>query len=169
MNKAWQQVEQAETPEMKMKNFDDALEWTAMDRRFEDRTREVFGPRPVIVPGWWGRYDPTFGRAGMGGMPQPTAGPSIGGAGNQPPKGVSLPTIPGGDFAASVVGGAQAFASNVVGDLTAFTGGVTQKTNPPPPPPKTGGGGRGGGGGGRSCACACACAGCACACAGGGR
>ena len=32
MTKAWQQVEQANTPEMKMKTFDDAMDWTMLDR-----------------------------------------------------------------------------------------------------------------------------------------
>ena len=61
MNKAWQQVEQADTPEMKMQMFDDAMDWTMLDRRFDDRTRDTFGPRPVILPGWWWRFDPTIG------------------------------------------------------------------------------------------------------------
>lgn len=170
MRKAWQQVEQAQTPEMKMQSFDDAMDWTMLDRNFDDHTKEVFGPRPVILPTWWWRYDPTIASSGMPG-PAPSV-PSVSTAGNLPPQGVSLPNLPGGDFAASMVGGMQAFASNVVGDLTSFTGGVTEKTNPVPK--TTASSSRrsgGGGGGGRSCACACACAcaGCACACAGGGR
>ncbi len=167
MNKAWQQVEQAQTPEMKMQMFDDAMDWTMLDRRFDDRTRDTFGPRPVIVPVWWWRFDPGIG-GGMRPASTTVSGPSLPMAGNRPPTGASLPSLPGGDFAASMVGGMQAFAGGVVGDLTAFTGGVTQKTNPPPVVTSTG---TRSGGGGRSCACACACAcaGCACACAGGGR
>jgi hypothetical protein len=167
MAKAWQQVEQAQTPEMKMQMYDDAMDWTMLDRRFDDRTRDTFGPRPVILPGWWWRFDPTIGG---GTRPASTSGPAIPNVstgGNRPPTGTSLPSLPGADFAASMVGGMQAFAGNVIGDLTAFTGGVTQQTNPPPKPSSSGG--TRGGGGGRSCACACACAGCACACAGGGR
>ena len=65
---------------------------------------------------------------------------------------------------------AEGLAAGVVGDLTGFTGGVTNRTNPiPVSTPRSGSGGFRGGGGGHSCACACACAGCACACAGGGR
>ncbi len=167
MNKAWAQVEQADTPEMRMKTFDDAMDWTMLDRRFEDRSREVLGPRPIIVPTWWGRYDPTFNRpttASMGAPSMPSGPTSQGNV----PQGVNLPSLPGADFAASMVGGMQSFSSDVVGNLTTFTGGVTERTNPVPKPPPSRGGGRGGGGG-RSCACACACAGCACACAGGGR
>lgn len=168
MNKAWSQVEAADTPEMRMKTFDDAMDWTMLDRRFEDRSREVFGPRPIMLPGWWGRYDPSYNRPTMGGLgaggASAPSGPTSQG---NVPQGVNLPSLPGADFAASMVGGMQSFSSDVVGNLTSFTGGVTERTNPiPKPPPSTY---RGGGGGGRSCACACACAGCACACAGGGR
>jgi hypothetical protein len=169
MNKAWQQVEQAQTPEMKMQMFDEAMDWTMLDKNFDNHTQTVFGPRPVFVPVWWGNYDPTFRPTAS----QSTGGglPSIPSAGNRPPTGVNLPNLPGSDFAASMVAGMQSFASNVVGDVASFTGGVTEKTNPVPKPTYTPGSGRGGGGGGggRSCACACACAGCACACAGGGR
>jgi hypothetical protein len=163
MEKAWEQVAAADTPEMKMKNFDDAMDWTMLDQRFDDRTRDTFGPRPVILPMWWGRYDPNIGRSSGGGHSTPSM------PGNTPPTGVNLPSIPGGEFTASMVGGIQSFSSNVVGNLTSFTSGVTDKTNPVPKTTSTSSGSRGGGGGGRSCACACACAGCACACAGGGR
>lgn len=166
MTKAWQQVEQADTPEMKMKMFDDAMDWTMLDRRFDDRTRDTFGPRPVILPNWWWRFDPSVGGGHMASSTPVSSGPSVSTSGNRPPTGTTMPSLPGGDFAASMVTGMQSFAGNVVGDLTAFTGGVTQKTNPPPKPSTST---RSGGGGGRSCACACACAGCACACAGGGR
>jgi hypothetical protein len=165
MNKAWQQVEQAQTPELKMQMFDDAMDWTMLDKRFDDHTRDVFGPRPIILPGWWGRYDPSIGRASLPG----SLGPAVSTSGNRPPQGVSLPNLPGSDFAASMVTGMQSFASNVVGDVTSFTSGVTEKTNPVPKTTSSGSSRSGGGGGGRSCACACACAGCACACAGGGR
>lgn len=169
MKKAWQQVEQANTPELKMQTFDDAMDWTMLDRNFNDKTREVFGPRPVFVPMWWGRFSPGFG-GGIGQSSIPSApGPSLSGAGNTPPQGMAMPSLPGGDFASTLANGAQNFSNTVVGDLTAFTGGVTSKTNPPPPPAPVTRSGGGFGGGGRSCACACACAGCACACAGGGR
>jgi hypothetical protein len=146
-----------------MKAFDEAMEWTMLDRKYEDRSREVFGPRPVFVPLWWGRYDPGFSR-GASTVSTPSLPTQVGSA----PGSVSLPSLPGADFAASVSSGIQNFSSKVVGDITSFTSGVTNSTNPVPKPPPSSGR-SGGGGGGRSCACACACAGCACACAGGGR
>ncbi len=159
MEKAWQQVEAADTPEVKSQKFDEALEWTMLDKDYDDRTRRVF-TGPIFLPTWWGRYDPVW-RGGGSTIARP-ASVSIPGSG----RGSS--SLPGADFAASVVTGVQTFSSKVIGNVNDFTSRVTNVTNPPPPPSKSGGGYRGGGGG-RSCACACACAGCACACAGGGR
>ena len=155
MERAWKQIEAAGTPEMKSQMYDEALEWTMLDKDYEERTQDVFRTGPVYVPMWWGRYDPGFGR---GSVSQPSVStPSSGG------KSIasSMPQLPGADFAASVVGGAQNFSDKVIGNLNDFTGKVTNVTNPPPPPSSSSGGGGGG--------CACACAGCACACAGGGR
>ena len=153
MEKAWQQVEAADTPEVQSKMFEEALEWTMLDKDYDDRTRRTF-TRPIIVPTWWGRYDPVY----RGGSSAPVSAP-ISGRGSS--------SLPGADFAASVVTSVQTFSNKVIGNVGDFTSRVTNVTNPPPPPSRSTGGRSGGGG--RSCACACACAGCACACAGGGR
>lgn len=162
MEKAWQQVAAAETPEVKSDVYEQVMDWTMIDRRWDDRTREVFQTGPVRVPTWWWRYDPVIRSApssGSGGMAKTTV-PAPSGSGN-----VTLPKLPGSDFAASMVKGVQSFSAGVLGNVNTFTERITSKTNPPP---KTSSySGRSGGGGG--CACACACAGCACACAGGGR
>jgi len=162
MEKAWQQVAAAETPEVKSDVYEQVMDWTMIDRRWDDRTREVFQTGPVRVPTWWWRYDPVIRSApssGSGGMAKTTV-PAPSGSGN-----VTLPKLPGSDFAASMVKGVQSFSAGVLGNVNTFTERITNKTNPPP---KTSSySGRSGGGGG--CACACACAGCACACAGGGR
>ncbi|MCK4692608.1 MAG: hypothetical protein KAT23_03200, partial [Anaerolineales bacterium] len=47
IKKAWQQVEQAATPEVRSKLYDEGLEWTMLDRDFDDRTRRVFRTGPV--------------------------------------------------------------------------------------------------------------------------
>lgn len=165
MRRAWQQVEQAQTPEVKSQKFDEVMEWTMLDGDYDGRTRRVF-TGPVFVPTWWGRYDPGYPRAGAAIPSGKVSAPSVG----APP---SLPQLPGADFAASIVGGAQNFANSVMGSVTDFTSRVTNQTNPPPVSTSSSStrSGGGGGSGGRSCACACACAcaGCACACAGGGR
>jgi len=157
--RAWKQVEAAQTPEVKSETFEKYMEWTMLDKDYDDRTRRVF-TGPVYTPIWWPRYDPTFRPSVSTSRPATSSSSSGGGGG-----GISLPTLPGSSFAASMVNGVQNFSSNVIGDLTSFTSGVTNKTNPVPVTTSRGGSG----GGGRSCACACACAGCACACAGGGR
>ena len=159
MRKAWEQVEAAETPELKSERFAEGLEWTMLDDKFDNRTQDVFRSGPVYLPPWWWYYRPSSS------VPRPSAtklsAPSGGG------RSISMPTLPGADFAASMVNGVQNTASNLVTNLVGFTNGVTKTTNPPPPP-STRSYSRGGSGGG-GCACACACAGCACACAGGGR
>jgi hypothetical protein len=159
MERAWAQVESAATPEVKSETFDKYMEWTMLDKDYDDRTRRVF-TGPVFVPTWWGRYDPTYHPAPVSSGPTTVSLPSGGGRG-----GVSLPSLPGSAFAASMVNGVQSFSSNVIGNVSEFTSSITNKTNPVPVATRTGGSGRSGGG----CACACACAGCACACAGGGR
>ena len=157
--KAWQQVEAADTPEIKSQKYDDHMGWTMLDKNFDQRTQDVFRTGPVFVPIWWGRYDPSWSRTQTS---APRSIPTGGGRGGSAP---SLPSLPGGAFAASVVTGIQNFSGNVVGNISDFTSAVTNKTNPVPK--SSGGSYRSGGG--SSCACACACAGCACACAGGGR
>jgi hypothetical protein len=155
MERAWAQIAAADTPEVQSELLDKAMEWTMLDKDYDERARRTY-TRPIFVPMWWGRYDPGYGRSAGSARPVSTGGPA--------PSSRST-GLPGADFAASVVGGAQTFSQKVIGNVTDFTSRVTNKTNPPPPPSRSSGGGRSGGG----CACACACAGCACACAGGGR
>lgn len=159
---AWKQVEDADTPEVKSETYDKVMEWTMLDNEYDDRTKRVFRDYPVFLPGWWHNYHPrTYGGGtpGPGKVSAPTSSPT--------PGGTKMPTLPGSDFAGSIVGGVQDFATSVVGGISAFTGNITNKTNPVPKTTSSGGSFRSGGG--SSCACACACAGCACACAGGGR
>lgn len=165
IKRAWKQVEDAETPEVKSEKFNDHMGWTMLDRDFEDRTQDVFRRGPVYVPVWWNRYDPTYAStSGSRPIASRTSAPS-----SRTSGGGALPNLPGGDFAASMATGISNFSSNVVGNITDFTSRITQKTNPVPKPTSSGRSGWSSGGGGSSCACACACAGCACACAGGGR
>jgi hypothetical protein len=150
MEKAWQQIEAADTPEVKSQKLDEALEWTMLDKEYDDRTRRI---GPVFVPMWWGHYDPTYSRPISAGSGLPTSMPS---------QSLGRSALPGADFAAQMVTGVQTFSQKVVGNVNTFTEKVTGATNPPPKPSGQSGGRSGGG-------CACACAGCACACAGGGR
>jgi hypothetical protein len=161
VNKAWLQVEAASTPEVKSEKFSEEIEWTMLDDDYDQRTRRVFGPGPVITPTWWPRYDPTFSR------PSPSA--SVPGSPTSSGGGLTMPSLPGATFAGSIVSGVQNFSRGVVGNIGEFTGAVASKTNPVPVSTTRSSGGGSRSGGGCACACACACAGCACACAGGGR
>jgi hypothetical protein len=156
--RAWQQVEAADTPEVLGQRWGEGLEWTMLEDDWDDRTRRVFRDRPVVLPHWWWFYRPWAASAG----PSRTSVPTPRSSGTGTP--VTLPTLPGADFANTVVNGIENAANTVVGSIESFTGKVTQKTNPPPKSSSSSSRG-----GGYSCACACACAGCACACAGGGR
>jgi hypothetical protein len=161
MERAWQQIEAAGTPEVKSQLYNEALEWTMLDKNYEQRTSTVF-VGPIFLPIWWGNFDPGYRPA-----------PAVAGAPHAVPAasgGRSAASIPGAAFAASVVTGVKGFSSHVLGNLGSFTSGVTTRTNPAPLASSAARGHWSGGGvGGGHCACACACAGCACACAGGGR
>ncbi len=179
--RAWQQVKEAETPEVKAQRFDDELEWIMLDRDFDERTEEVFRDEPVPVPQWLGRH------ILVSDVSRPSrpavAAPAGGGAGARGTTGgdrapLRLPTLPGATFANRLATQVEGVAAGLVSNVESFVSDVSRKTNPPPVrrPLELGweskGGSRGrrsGGGGGCACACACACAGCACACAGGGR
>ncbi|MGE5249607.1 MAG: hypothetical protein ACM3QS_05280 [Bacteroidota bacterium] len=153
MERAWQAVEAADTPEVKGQKIGEGMEWTMLDPEYDRRMDRTIRGGRVFVPNWWGQYDPSFGAPSIGSagkVAMPSA-PSVSPAGPR--------SLPGADFAASVVNGVQNFSSRVLGDVGIFTSGVTDVINPL----QSGGGHVGG------CACACACAGCACACAGGGR
>lgn len=162
MERAWQQIAAAGTPQVKSELFEQAMEWTMLDKNYDDRTRRTF-TGPVFLPSWWSSYDPTYRQLATTTGSTKTAAPTIS-------AGRSTTSVPGAAFAASVVNGVQGFSSRTLGDIKAFTSGVTNRTNPIPKATSTSySRSGGGGGGGSSCACACACAGCACACAGGGR
>lgn len=171
MKQAWQQVQQANTPEVKSQVYEQVMDWTMLDPEYGPRTQQTFGTGPVFVPIWWGRYDPTFRPVAASTAQAATPRLSTGHSSSP----INMPRLSGADFAASVTKGTQSMSTGVLGGLAAFTGAVTNKTNPVPVPTITSSGSRPGGFGGSSgghscaCACACACAGCACACAGGGR
>jgi len=171
IRRAWEAVENAQTPDIKSAQYDHTLEWTMLDKEFNDRTQRTFTGQPVYVPMWWPRYDPTYQpvmSSGGGGVQAAPTTISTGSGGSRPS--INLPSLPGSEFAASMVNGASNMAASVIGSVTDFTSSVTNRTNPVPvTTTRSGSGGFRGSGGGHSCACACACAGCACACAGGGR
>jgi hypothetical protein len=123
----------AQTPEVRAEKYSEAADWTMLDKDYDGRTRRTFGTGPVFMPSWWWRTDPTISHAGTSAR---TMGGSVAKGSATAPSGggksttVTLPSLPGSDAAASVIGSVQAFSSGVVGNIAAFTGAVTTKTNP---------------------------------------
>ena len=180
VDRAWDQVQSATTPEIKSRYFDQGLEWMMMDDDFEEQSTRTLGDGPLLMPPWWAYYRPwvPMVRSARGGGRGTASGTARGSGrstasgsarGSRGSRQVTLPTLPGAAFASTVVGGIERSASGVVGKLESFTGGVTQSTRPAPTSSGSGTRSSVHRSGGCACACACACAGCACACAGGGR
>ncbi len=175
IEKAWQQVQDAGSPELKGEKLDEIFGWVILDSDIENKTQEVFGSDPVFLPTWWWRMGPIYHTpapapvsSGGGTVVSTPSAPSAPSGGSK-----STPTLPGADFARSITDSVRTVGVGTVGSVKTFTDQVTVRTNPAAAPSgrsdRSGWSGRGGGGGGgSSCACACACAGCACAGGGGG-
>ncbi len=145
VDKAWEQVSQSDAPEVASEVIDRELEWLLVDSAYDKRMNETLGSRTVFIPRWFPGYGVGAGAGAPSGLPR-----------------ISVPALPGSEFANSVVKSVEGFAHGLVSRVESFTAGITRTTNPPASGSWSGSGGSG-------CACACACAGCACACAGGGR
>jgi hypothetical protein len=152
VDRAWQQVTQANTPELKCDALEENIEWLLADERFEENLKIAFPPDIIIYPrpGWWWYW----------GWPR-----------NQPPtqsdrREVKPTPIPGQEFTNNIVLAIQKAANNIVLNVQGFANRLIpiQRVQVPQRPL-------------RypncvcacaSCACACACVSCACACAHGG-
>lgn len=167
IEKAWDQVKEAGTPELKGEKLDEIFGWAILDDDVDKKSQEVFGNYPVFLPTWWWRVGPVYASPTPSQPVSPTVTPSP-----SVPSPSSTPTLPGADFARSITDTVRNFGEGTVGEIKSFTQNVIGHTNPAAAHSgssnRRSGSGRGGSGGGFSCACACACAGCACACAGGG-
>jgi len=160
VTKAWEQVEQAGTPELASKAYDEQLLWLFLDPNYQSRTQtafrdKAFEPSPFWLWYWYGytHYHP-----------HPTYKPNV----ETPTQAAKPPTIPGADFANNIATAVENTSNNIVANLEKFANAIV----PMPPPTKA------------StqpahhasscvcacaaCACVCACVSCACACAGGG-
>jgi len=120
---AWEQVEAAQTPEVKARSLTKLwngpcwirimmIEPNGSSRTFQYLSLTVGSLRSSLRRG----FIPCT--TGYNGIRVPTSGP------------VSLPHLPGSDFAASVANQVQNFSSKVVGNITDFTNSVTNTTNP---------------------------------------
>ncbi|MEM2341651.1 MAG: hypothetical protein QXX94_03860 [Candidatus Bathyarchaeia archaeon] len=147
VDRAWQQVTQAGTPELKCNVLEENIEWLLADERFEERLRIAFPPDIIIYPrpGWWWYWS----------WPRP-----------QPPiqTGEVKPIpIPGQEFANNIVLAIQKTANNIVLNVQEFANQLVparraQIAQRPLRYPSCVCACA-------SCACACACVSCACACA----
>ena len=156
--KAWQQVEQAGTPELASKAYNENLLWLLLDENFQSQTKvtfsdKVFKPK---VDWWWYWYGYTYY------YPKPTYKPLQ--AITKPP-----PTIPGAEFANNIVTSVEKTANNIVANIEKFANSII----PAPPPSQQTSREPARHGAScvcacASCACVCACVSCACACASGG-
>ena len=157
--KAWQQVEEAGTPKLASKAYDEQLLWLLLDPDCQSRTHitfhdKAFEPSPLWLWYWYGyqHYHPN-----------PTYKPNV----ETPAQSAKPPAIPGSDFANNIATAVENTSNNIVANLEKFANAIlpmpTAKGSTEPA---------------RSeancvcacatCACACACVSCACACAGGG-
>jgi hypothetical protein len=159
VTKAWGQVEQAGTPELASKAYDEQLLWLFLDPNVKARTEtafrdRVFEPNPLWFWYWYGysRYSP-----------HPTYQPNI----SAPAQAAKPPTIPGAEFANNIATAMENTSNSIVVNLEKFANSILPfqpgKSSTQPAHE------------GAdcvcacaACACACACVSCACACAGGG-
>jgi len=157
INKAWAQVSEAKTPEVKAVEFNDNLEWLVIIPNFKKRTKEVFRGEEEIpaTSAWWLPYWSTSHSS------------STSRGSETPPQPATLPAV---QFADAVVTSIESTTDRIVRDIENFTKSIL-------PPPASSTENRSSQtpvhSGGcvcacASCACACACASCACACASGG-
>jgi len=157
--KAWQQVEQAGTPELASNAYNEQLLWLLLDPNVEQHTQTVFHTRTFEPnPGWlwyWYGYQHYH--------PNPTYKPNV----ESPTQSAKPPTIPGADFANNVATALEKTANNIVVNLEKFANSII-----PMPPAKASSQPTHHGAACvcacAACACACACVSCACACASGG-
>jgi len=160
VTKAWEQVEQAGTPELASKAYDEQLLWLFLDPNYQTRTGtafrdRAFEPSPFWLWYWYGYHNY---------HPHPTYRTNV----EAPAQAGKPPTIPGADFANNVASAVEKTSNNFVVNLEKFANAIV-------PVPAASKASHEPARHGASCvcacaacACACACVSCACACAGGG-
>jgi hypothetical protein len=158
-DKAWEQVEQAGTPDLASKAYDEQLLWLFLDPNYQTRTQTAFHDRAFEPSPLWLWYWYSYQNY----HPHPTYRPNV----ETPAQATKPPSIPGAEFANNIASAVEKTSNNIVMNLEKFANSIL-------PMPA-----------GKSstepahhnadcvcacaaCACACACVSCACACAGGG-
>ena len=161
VDKAWKQVNAAQTPQLSSQAYNKQLLWLFLDPKLQDKTKTAFQNQRFNPNSLWFWYWYSTGP-----YQSKTPNKSI----TKPPTTISkTPSIPGADFANNIATAVENSANNIVVSIEKFANSIL-----PPPPSKS-----------KTstkpvrresgcvcacaaCACACACVSCACACAGGG-
>jgi len=157
--KAWEQVEQAGTPELTSKAYDEQLLWLLLDPNHQSRTKTTFQDRAFEPSPFWFWY--WYGYQHY--HPNPTYKPNV----EAPAQSAKPPTIPGADFANNIATSVEKTSNNIVANLEKFANAIL-------PMPAAEASTEPAHHGAScvcacaSCACVCACVSCACACASGG-
>ena len=157
--KAWEQVEQAGTPELASKAYDEQLLWLFLDPNYQSRTQTTFRDKAFEPSPFWFWYWYSYRYY----HPKPTYKPNI----KAPTKAAKPPTIPGADFANNIATAVENTSNKIVTNLEKFANAIV-----PMPAAKSSTQPAHHGSSCvcacAACACVCACVSCACACAGGG-
>lgn len=155
VNNAWNQVKQANTPQLTEETIEENLEWLLLDEKYRERFKETLKPDILIIPRpYWYWYGPHF--------PSKRTTTSTGTTTSTEAK-----PIPAQEFADRIVTGIEEAAGGLVKNAEDFA----KRLIPPKATAQSSKPVRH-----RSscvcacasCACACACVSCACACASGG-
>jgi hypothetical protein len=160
VTKAWEQVEQAGTPELASNAYDEQLLWLLLDPNYKSRTEttfhdRAFEPSPMWLWFWFGyqHYNP-----------HPTYRPNV----ETPAQAGKPPTIPGADFANNIATSLEKTSNNIVVNIEKFANAIVGASSAAKASHEPALHEAGCVCACATCACACACVSCACACAGGG-
>jgi len=158
--KAWEQVEQAGTPELASKAYDEQLLWLFLDPNYRSRTQTTFRDKAFEPSPFWLWYWYSYQHY----HPHPTYRPNV----ETPTQAAKPPTIPGADFANNIATAVENTSNNIVTNLEKFANAIVPAPAASKASTEPARHGSSCVCACAACACVCACVSCACACAGGG-
>jgi hypothetical protein len=147
VQRAWEQVQGADTPEVKNREFDRSLDWLMLNHRFNENVQELFADPGMTTPPWWNAYDQNFKLPDRWEISRDSYEESAPRNDTKikversisQPRSEPLPeaksTVPassgllGADYAAAIVNSVQEFSSRVISDVDRFTDRVHEVTN----------------------------------------
>lgn len=160
VTKAWEQVEQAGTPELASNAYNEQLLWLLLDPNYRSRTEtafhdRAFEPNPMWLWFWFG-YQHYY--------QHPTYRPNV----ETPAQAGKPPTIPGADFANNIATSLEKTSNSIVVNVEKFANAIVGASSAAKASHEPAHHEADCVCACAACACACACVSCACACAGGG-